>query len=46
MKSLALTNILLRLLDCRKVTKGLALKTLVQRGDELRQNVEVFGSDG
>ena len=32
--SLALTNILLRLLDRRKATKGLALKTLVQRGDE------------
>ena len=29
-----LTNILLRLLDCQKATKGLALKTLVQRGDE------------
>ena len=26
--------ILLRLLDRRKATKGLALKTLVQRGDE------------
>ena len=27
-------NILLRLLDRRKATEGLALKTLVQRGDE------------
>ena len=32
--SLALTNILLRFLDRRKATKGLALKTLLQRGDE------------
>ena len=40
------TNILLRLLDRRKATKGLALKTLVQRGDELSQNVEVFVNDG
>ena len=31
--SLALTNILLRLLDRRKATNGLALKTLVQRRD-------------
>ena len=36
MKFRTLTNILLiiRLLDRRKATKGLALKTLVQRGDE------------
>ena len=32
--SFALTTISLRLLDRRKATKGLALKTLVQRGDE------------
>ena len=32
--TLSLTNILLRLLDHRKATKGLALKTLVQGGNE------------
>ena len=34
LRSLALTNKLLRLLDRRKATRGLALKTLLQRGDE------------
>ena len=43
---LALTNKLLRLLDRRKATNGLALKTLVQQGNQWRQNVEVFVNDG
>ena len=34
LRSLALSNKLLRLLDRRKATRGLALKTLLQRGDE------------
>ena len=37
---------LLRLLDRRKVTKGLALKTLVQRGDEDKMFSEVLVNDG
>ena len=36
LRSLALTSKSLKLLVCQKATKGVALKTSVQRGDEDR----------